>query len=101
MTQPPSSSGEPEWVETLLPLIIVAMIGFAAYTKRAAIIGWLATRNIIVGPEQHPLITFYAGYGIDLQRVVFLLVPAAATVVYSIVIGIAIWRNATAPRRPS
>ncbi|NTY62103.1 hypothetical protein [Mycolicibacterium sphagni] len=101
MTQPTSSSGEPEWVETLLPLIMVAMIGFAAYTKRAAIIGWLTARNIIVGPEQQPLITFYAGYGIDLQRIVFLLIPAAATAVCSVLIGIAIWRNATAPRRPS
>lgn len=100
MTQPTNSS-EPEWVETLLPLIVIAMIGFAAYTKRAAIIGWLAARNIIVGPEQHPLIAFYVGYGIDLQRIVLLLIPAAATVVCSVLIGIAIWRNATAPRRPS
>jgi hypothetical protein len=101
MTQPTNSSGEPEWVEALLPLIIIAMIGFAAYAKRVAIIGWLAARNIIVGPEQRPLIAFYAGYGIDLQRIALLLIPIAATGVCSVLIGIAIWRNATAPRRPS
>ncbi|WP_102144340.1 hypothetical protein [Mycobacterium hubeiense] len=99
MTQPSTHSGEPDWVETLLPLIVIALIGAAVYTKRAAIIGWLVTHNIVIGPEQQPLIAFYAGYGIDLQRIVFLLLPAVAALVCSVIIGVAIWRNATAPRR--
>jgi hypothetical protein len=101
VTEQSSNSGEPDWVETLLPLIVIALIGAAIYTKRVAIIGWLVAHNIVIGPEQRPLIAFYAGYGLDLQRIVLLLIPAGTALVCSVLIGVAVWRNATAPRRPN
>ena len=101
MTQPPANSSEPDWVETLLPLIVTGLIGVVIYTKRATIIGWLAVHHIVICPEQRPLIAFYAGYGLDLQRIILLLIPAVAAVACSVIIAVAVWRNATAPRRPN
>lgn len=98
--RPPSHSGEPEWVETQLPLLAVGLIGLVLYCKRFAALQWLAIHHIVIDPTHHPTFVLYQGYGLDWQRIVFLLLPALAAVVCSIIVGVAVWRNATAPRRP-
>lgn len=98
--QQPSHSGEPDWVETLLPLIVVGLVGALLYTQRIAVLCWLATQHILIDPPHHPPFTVYAGYGVDTQRVLFLLLPAAAALVSAVIVGAAIWRACTAPRRP-
>lgn len=95
-----TGKGEPDWVETLLPLLVPAMVGAAIYTKRGAIIDWLAAHHLIVGPDQQPLITLYAGYGVDLSHLLLLLLPLTAVVICSVMIVVATWRNMTLPRRP-
>lgn len=98
--RPPSHSGEPEWVETLLPLLAAGLIGLALYSKRFAALQWLAMQHILIDPTHQPTVVLYQGYGVDLQRIAFLLLPALAATVCSIIVGVAMWRNATAPRRP-
>ena len=98
--QQPHHSGEPGWVETLLPLIIVGLIGAAIYSQRLAVLCWLATQHLIIDPTHHPPFQIYAGYGVDVQRIVFLLCPAVAALISAVIIGASIWRICTAPRRP-
>jgi hypothetical protein len=100
MTRQPPKSAEPEWVETLMPMIVVGLIGLAIYSKRITILWWLAKQHILIDPPHHPPLTIYSGYGIDAQRILFLLVPAAAAVICAVNIAASIWRNYTAPRRP-
>lgn len=99
MTQA-QQSGEADWVETFFPLIIAGMIGFVVYIQRGAILGWLATEHILIAPTAEPPITLFEGYGIDVARIALLLIPAAVAAVSAVAIGLTIWRNCTAPRRP-
>ncbi|MCX8559164.1 hypothetical protein OS121_29400 [Mycolicibacterium mucogenicum] len=97
---PSSGSDDTDWVETFLPLIVLAMIGAAIYFQRAVIIGWLAAHHILTRPPQQPLIPVYAGYGIDLQRLLLLLVPAVAAVISAVAVGLVVHRNLSAQRKP-
>lgn len=97
---PSSGSDDADWVEAFLPLIILAMIGAAIYFQRAVIIGWLAAHHVLTQPPQQPLIPVYAGYGIDLQRLLLLLIPAAAMMISTVVVGLVIHRNMSAQRKP-
>lgn len=97
---PSSGSDDADWVETFLPLIVLAMIGAAIYFQRAVIIGWLAAHHILTRPPQQPLIPVYAGYGIDLQRLLLLLVPAVAAVISAVAVGLVVHRNLSAQRKP-
>ena len=97
---PSSGSDDADWAETFLPLIVLAMIGAAIYFQRAVIIGWLAAHHILTRPPQQPLIPLYAGYGIDLQRLLLLLVPAVAAVISAVAVGLVVHRNLSAQRKP-
>jgi len=97
---PSSGSDDTDRVETFLPLIVLAMIGAAIYFQRAVIIGWLAAHHILTRPPQQPLIPVYAGYGIDLQRLLLLLVPAVAAVISAVAVGLVVHRNLSAQRKP-
>ena len=99
MTQP-QQSGEPDWVETFLPLIIAGMIGFVVYIQRGAILGWRAAEHILIAAAADPPITLFDGYGIDVARIAFLLIPVVVATSCAVVVGLTIWRNCTAPRRP-
>lgn len=100
---PPSASGstgEPDWVETLMPLMVAGLVALVLYTKRAAILGWLTVHHLLIPPHQHPLIPLYSGYGVDLQHIVLLLLPAALVLVTSVKIGVDIAHNMAASKRP-
>lgn len=97
---PSSGSEDADWVETFLPLIVLAMIGAAIYFQRAVIVGWLAAHHILTRPPQQPLIPVYAGYGIDLQRLLLLLIPAVGMIISIVVVVLVIHRNMSAQRKP-
>lgn len=66
--------GAEEFFEAFLPIIILGLVGLVLWFKKAAIVAWLLAHNILT--DRSPLITVYAGAGLDLQRLLLLVLPS-------------------------
>lgn len=66
--------GAEEFFEAFLPVIIVGLVGLILWFKKALIVSWLLAHNILT--DRTPLITVYDGAGLDLQRLLLLVLPS-------------------------